>query len=152
MENDARELMAEVERAEAAPYIHYPPTPWWYGPYFGLYFVGLVLALAWARNLLVYFPVLVALLGSLFLMIRHMKRRNGVLPMPGRGNPPPEIARVYRRYFWSLLPVGAVLLACWFLLPPVSTAAVAFATVTGGFVVYDRYYGRAAAAARERLS
>ncbi|WP_460491309.1 hypothetical protein [Dactylosporangium cerinum] len=33
MESDeVREQLALVQRAEAAPYIDYPPTPWWYSP------------------------------------------------------------------------------------------------------------------------
>lgn len=151
MESDAYEMMSELERAEAAPYVYYEPTPWWCGPYFGAYFVALVLGFG-ADHSLVQLATLVVTLGSLFLVVRYIKRRNGVLPMPGRGNPPPEIARAYRLYFWSLIPVGAFLILCFLLLRPPVTAAIAFVTVTAGFVVYDRTYGRAAAAVRERLS
>lgn len=36
MESDeARELLKVAERAEAAPYLDYPPTPWWYYPVVG---------------------------------------------------------------------------------------------------------------------
>lgn len=154
MESDAHETMAELERAEAAPYIDYRPTPWWVAPYFGLYFVGLVLAFAWTSDAYrpVYFAILAVLLVSLFVVVRHIKRRNGALPFPGRGTPPPEIARVYRLYFWSLIPVAAVLLLSFFLLPVPVSAVIAFVTVTAGVVLYDRVYERAAVVVRERLA
>src|SRR5256885_14053367 len=32
MECDARDELAIMQRAEAAPYVNCPPTPWWFAP------------------------------------------------------------------------------------------------------------------------
>jgi hypothetical protein len=37
-------LLAEAERAAAAPYVDYPPSPRWFAPAAGLWAAGLVLA------------------------------------------------------------------------------------------------------------
>lgn len=153
MESDARQQMAMVERAEAAPYIDYPPTPWWYFPSVGLWVAALIGVFAWWRENTVLFigtiVVLVALEGA---FIAWMSRRHGALPMPGHGTPPAEIAIVWRGYFAGVAVVVAVMGLVWWLAGPLVAAPVAFVLVTSGLVLYERRYAVAAAKVRERLA
>ncbi|WP_328991421.1 hypothetical protein OG394_34630 [Kribbella sp. NBC_01245] len=153
MESDAREQLAMVERAEAAPYVDYPPTPWWYFPSVGLWAAALIAAFAWWRENTVLFigtiVVLVALEGA---FIAWMSRRHGALPMPGRGTPPAEIAVVWRGYFAGVAVVVAVVGLVWWLAGPPVAAPVTFVLVTAGLVLYERRYAVAAAKVRERLA
>lgn len=142
-----------VERAEAAPYVDYPPTPWWYFPSVGLWAAALIAAFAWWRENTVLFigtiVVLVALEGA---FIAWMSRRHGALPMPGRGTPPAEIAVVWRGYFAGVAVVVAVVGLVWWLAGPPVAAPVTFVLVTAGLVLYERRYAVAAAKVRERLA
>ncbi|MFC0627757.1 hypothetical protein [Kribbella deserti] len=153
MESNAREQMAIVERAEAAPYIDYPPTPLWYYPSIGLWVAAMIGTFVWWRENAVLFAgtilVLVALEGA---FIAWMSRRHGALPMPGRGNPPREIAAVWRGYFIGLALIVAAIAVVWWLTGPPIAAPAGFVLVTGGLVLYERRYAVAAAKVRERLA
>ena len=142
-----------VERAEAAPYINYPPTPWWYFPAVGLWAAAMIGAFTWWRvNVGLFVGVLAALLILAVVFLSWMQRRHGALPMPGRGTPPAEIASVWRGYFLSLpVIVLAVALVWWQGGVPVA-AAVAFVLVTAGLAFYERRYALAAARVRQRLA
>ncbi|WP_020390461.1 hypothetical protein [Kribbella catacumbae] len=152
MESDAREQLQIVERAEAAPYIHYPRTPWWYPPVVGLWVAAMITAFLWWRANTALFAASVAILLVLEgAFLAWMQRRHGAMPMPGRGTPPKEIGAVWRRYFMSLPVVIAVVGLAWWLIGVHAAALTAFVVVTAGLAYYERRYAAAAAKVRERL-
>lgn len=141
-----------VERAEAAPYLRYPPTPWWYFPAVGLWVAALIGTFTWWReNVGLFVGALAVLIAVEVLAIVVLQRRHGALPMPGRGTPPAEIAPVWRGYFLGLPVVAAAVALAWWLLGIPVAAGVAFVLVTGGLALYEQRYTRAAARVRERL-
>lgn len=146
------EQLRAVERGEAAPYISYPPTPWWYFPVIGAWAAALVGTFTWWRvNGALFASSIVVLIALEVLFIAWMKRRHGALPMPGHGRPPAEIASVWRGYLAGLLVVVAAIGVAWWLGGVAVGAVVAFLTVTTGLVVYEQRYAVAAARVRERL-
>ncbi|TWD78986.1 hypothetical protein FB561_0034 [Kribbella amoyensis] len=152
MENDAREQLRILERAEAAPYISYPPTPRWYAPAIGAWAAAFIGAFTWWRE---NTPLFAASLAGLILLelvfVTWMQRRHGALPMPGRGRPPAEIGRVWSRYFVGLLVVCALVGLAWWRIGVAAGAATAFVTVTAGLAYYEYCYAQAAAEVRKRL-
>ncbi|WP_203712085.1 hypothetical protein [Asanoa siamensis] len=150
---EVREQLAAAERGAAAPYVEYPPTPWWYAPVVGLWAAGMVGAFTWWRESVALFLGSLAVLILLeVLFLTWMRRRHGALPMPGKGTPPPEIAVLWRRYFGSLVVVVLVVAGGWLLGGVPVAAALAFVLVTAGLAVYERRYAKAAAAVRARLA
>jgi hypothetical protein len=150
---EARELLRVAERAEAAPYLDYPPTPWWYYPVIGAWAAGMIGAFAWWRESIPLFVGTLAILIVLeIVFINWMQRRHGSLPQPGRGRPPAEIGVVWRGYFMALPAVAALVAVSWWLGGVATAAAVAFVLVTGGLVIYEKRYELAAEATRARLS
>jgi hypothetical protein len=149
----ARELLAVAERAEAAPYLDYPPTPWWYYPAVGAWAAAMIGTFAWWRQSI---PLFVGSLAVLILLeivfLRWMTRRHGALPTPGRGTPPPEIGAVWRGYFMALPGIALLVGVSWWLGDVPVAACVAFVSITGGLVFYEKRYARAADAVRARLS
>ncbi len=153
MESDspAAQLRA-IERGEAAPYISYPPTPWWYYPLIGAWAAALVGTFSWWRvNGALFASSLVLLIALEVVFIAWMRRRHGALPMPGHGRPPAEIAAVWRGYVAGLLAVIVAVGVAWWRGGVAVGACAAFVTVTTGLVFYERRYAAAAAQVRERL-
>ncbi|MER7006214.1 hypothetical protein ABT297_24655 [Dactylosporangium sp. NPDC000555] len=148
-----REQLLLVERAAAAPYVQYPPTPWWYAPIVGAWTAAFIAGFAWWReNGAIFTAWLGILLAAEALFLIWMRRRHGALPMPGHGKPPAEIAAVWRGYFVGVAAIAVlVALAWWFGGVPVAAAA-AFALVTAGLVIYERKYAIAAGKVRDRLA
>ena len=152
MESTPAEQLQAAERGAAAPYISYPPTPWWYFPAIGAWAAAFVGTFAWWRVDGVRFLLSLVLLIALeLLFVAWMKRRHGALPMPGRGRPPAEIASVWRGYAAGFLVVIAAIGVAWWLGGIAIGAVTAFLTVTAGLVVYEWRYAAAAAHVRERL-
>jgi hypothetical protein len=150
-DQDPRQLLAEAERAAAAPFIDYPPTPRWYAPVVGAWAAAMVLTIgAMADHKLVAVPVLVLLIaleGAFFAWYRHYRKVNPTLT-----NAPPEIAVAFRRYAVGVVVVVAACVIAFVLGGAIVSAVVAFVTVTGGLVLYERQYAAAAAVTRERLT
>ncbi|WP_144120798.1 hypothetical protein [Catellatospora sichuanensis] len=149
---DLAEQLKAAERGAAAPYVDYPPTPWWYAPSVGAWVAAMIGTFTWWReNAGLFVGSLAALIAVETLFIVWMRRRHGALPMPGKGTPPAEIAGVWRGYA-AALPVIALLvaLAWWFAGVP-AAAGAAFVLVTVGLAVYERRYADAAAQTRARL-
>lgn len=140
-----------VERAAAAPYIDYPPTPSWYYPAVGAWSAALVLAFAGlADHPLVAVPAMVVLVALEGAFLGWYRRYRGTWPRLRHA--PPEIARAMRAYaVGAVLLVAAVVLVA-VLVHPVAGAGLAFAGVTAGLWVYERAYAAASEAVRERLS
>jgi len=152
MESDAEEQLRIIERAEAAPYISYPKSPWWYPPLAGLWVAALIGAFTWWRDSsLLFVSSLAVLLGLEIAFLTWMQRRHGAMPFPGRGRPPREIGRIWIRYILAvpvlMIAVGLV----WWLVGVLAGAVTAFALVTAGIWYYERRYAVAAAKVRERL-
>ena len=146
------EQLRAIERGEAAPYISYPPTPWWYSPMVDAWAAAFVGAFAWWRvNGPLFIASLVVLTALEVVFIGWLKRRHSALPWPGYGRPPAEIASVWRGYAAGLVVVAAAVGVSWWLGGVPAGAAVAFVTVTGGLALYERRYAQAAARVRERL-
>jgi small-conductance mechanosensitive channel len=152
MESTPAELLLAAERGAAAPYISYPPTPWWYFPVIGAWAAAFVGTFTWWHvNGTLFTASLVLLIALEVVFIAWMRQRHGALPMPGHGRPPAEIASVWRGYVAGLLIIIAAVGVAWWLGGVAVGAVVAFLTVTGGLVVYERRYAAAAARVRERL-
>lgn len=154
MESDeARELLRVAERAEAAPYLDHPPTPWWYYPVMGAWAAGMIGAFTWWRESIpLFLGTLAVLIVAEIVFINWMQRRHGAMPVPGRGTPPAEIGVVWRGYFLALPVIALVVAAVWWLGGVPVAAPVAFVLVTGGLVFYENRYERAVSAVRARLA
>jgi len=146
------EQLRVIAQGEAAPYISYPPTPWWYSPAVGAWAAAFVGAFAWWRaNSPLFIGALVVLIALEGLFIGWLRRRHGALPWPGYGRPPAEIAAVWRGFAVGLAVVVAAVAVSWWLGGVPAGAAVTFVTVTTGLTLYERRYAQAAARVRDRL-
>jgi hypothetical protein len=150
---EARDQLLLVERAESAPYIQYPPSPWWYAPAVGLWAAVFIGVFTWFRvNSALFAGSLAMLLVIELVFVIWMRRRHGALPMPGHGKLPAEIAWVWRGYFAGLGVIAVVVALAWWLGGVPVAAVVAFVVVTAGIALYERTYATAAAKVRERLA
>ncbi|MBQ0901056.1 hypothetical protein [Micromonospora sp. U21] len=146
------EQLRAAERGAAAPYVNYPPTPWWYAPAIGAWAAAMIGTFTWWReNAALFMASLAALIAVEALFVVWMRRRHGALPMPGKGTPPAEIAAVWRGYFAALPVVTLVVGLVWWLVGIPAAAGAAFVLVTVGLAVYERRYASAAAGTRARL-
>ncbi|WP_410785296.1 hypothetical protein [Kribbella sp. C-35] len=153
MESDAEEQLRIIERAEAAPYVSYPATPWWYPPVVGLWAAALVGAFGWWRdNSALFFTALAVLIGLEVAFITWMQRRHGAMPFPGRGRPPREIGRLWKWYFVAVGVFVVIVAVVWWLVGVPAAAPTAFVLVTVGLWYYERRYAVIAAQVRERLA
>ncbi|SCF25313.1 hypothetical protein [Micromonospora mirobrigensis] len=149
---DPREQLKVAERGAAAPYLDFPPTPWWYAPSIGAWIAAMIGTFIWWReNAVLFTGSLVILVTAEILFIHRMQRRHGALPRPGKGTPPDEIAGVWRRYLASLPVLVLVVGVVWWLVGVPAAAVTAFVLVTVGLTAYERRYAVAAAEARARL-
>jgi len=149
MESDeVRQALREAERAEAAPWTDYPPTPRWYPPATGLWGAGLTAAFG-ALDGATRSLGLLALVAAEVVFIRWYTRyRGGMWPT---GRPPRE----FRPAIAWLLAALAVIAGAALALATVSLwAAVALVAVAVTLLVarYEQAYADAARRARERLS
>lgn len=154
MESDeVRELLEVAERAEAAPYIDYPTTPWWYPPVVGAWVAAMIGTFTWWReNIGLFVGSMVVLVIVEVVFLGWMTRRHGAFPMPGKGTPPAEIRSAWNSYFAALPPIAGLIGLSWWLGGVPIAAAVAFVVVTAGLVIYERRYAKAACVVRARLT
>ncbi|WP_182354657.1 hypothetical protein [Flaviflexus huanghaiensis] len=151
IEGPADELR-ELERSEAAPYINQPSAPFWLAPVFGSWFAAYVAAFAlWNVSIGLFILSMVALSAVIGLFVGSLVRQYDTLPMPGRGNPPPEIRREYRVYGSGAALIGGLVVVGWRFAGLGLAVALAFVLVSVGYHVYVRRYENAAEAVRERL-
>lgn len=146
---ELRERESLAERAAAALYVDYPPTPRWYPPAMGLWAVALVLVIALVDPESSWRAVgLGALVVVNLVFVGWYRRYRGTWP---RGRAPREIRRAMAGFV-----VGAALtvvlggLLIW-LAPAAVAALVVFVAVTAGVAWYEAVYAGAAAATRARL-
>jgi uncharacterized membrane protein len=144
-------LLAEAERAAAAPYLDYPPSPRWFPPAAGLWAAALVLVgSAFAEQPALAIAGLVALFAAESAYLRWHRHRSQTMPKV-RGAPV-EIRPALRRYFLGVAVLLVAGVVAYVLAGALVAAAAAFVSVTVGLALYERAYSRAAAAARRRLA
>ena len=146
-DHSLQEQLREAERGQAAPWISYPPVPWWYAPAFGVWAATYTLTQAVPDTLwrtLLQLVHVVAMLGAVALM----RRWRGTYP---RGRAPRELRGSFALLvLGALVVVGAVVLVTT-TLGTVAAAVAAFLLATLLVSVYERRYAAAAARVRERL-
>lgn len=148
---ESHELLAEAERAAAAPYIDYPPTPRWYPPAVGVWAAAMLLAVVGLEDRpAVSGPVVLALVALELWFFSWYRRYRKT--WPSMRHAPDEIARAMRRFYQWLVVVVAVCAAVYFLAGLLPAVVAVFLTVTVGLARYEQAYADAAAAARERLA
>jgi hypothetical protein len=145
------EQLRVIARGEAAPYVHFPPTPRWYFPAAGVWAGALVGSFSYRTHIALFAGTLVTLIALEVLLVAWQKRRHGALPLPGYGRPPAEIVSVWRGYVAGMVVIAGAVALAWRLGGIPAGAVTAFATVTAGLVLYERRYARAAARVTERL-
>ena len=145
-----QQALAAAHRAAAAPFVDYPPTPWWFFPAAGAWAAAMVLTVfGISRTPALFLPVLAGLIAAEYAFFTWYRRYRGTTPT--LKNAPPEIAREMRRYFAGVVVVGAVVVAAAILTTAIVAAGLAFVLVTGGLLVYERRYESAASEIRARL-
>ncbi|HEY0952025.1 hypothetical protein [Nocardioides sp.] len=149
MESDEiRQALREAERAEAAPWTDYPPTPRWYPPATGLWAAGLTAVLGGLDGLLHSLGVLSLVILELAFLRWYTRYRGGMWPT---GRPPREFRSAIAWFLVALALIAGAALA----LATVSlVAAVGLVAVSVTLVVarYEQAYADAARRARERLA
>jgi hypothetical protein len=151
MESDTthQQTLAEAERATAALWTDYPPTPAWYYPAVGAWFAGYVVAFGAPLADHVRLPLLLVLPFLFGLFVRWYTDKRGA--MPRLRSAPPEFKSAIR---WYLVGYAALLGACvavYFTAGYVAATVVAFVGATAGLWVYERAYEDAVRRTRERL-
>jgi hypothetical protein len=150
---DPAEHVRAMQRAEAAPYVRMPPSPWWVPLVFGAWAAAYVGAFVfWRQNQAAFIVAMLLLVGGVCALLGWLTRRFGALPLPGRGTPPAEIRREYRRYGVGVVVVVGLVAGAWWWAGAPAAAGSAFASVTAGLALYQASYERAAASVRERLA
>ncbi|MEZ0577877.1 hypothetical protein [Nocardioides sp. MH1] len=146
---DAADALRQAERAAAAPYIDYPPTPAWYPPATGLWAAAFCLATAIPSD----DPTRAAALGLLVVLelgfVAWYRRYRGTWP---RGRAPQEVRSVMRAFVVGAVAVVALVGALLWRTTPWLSAVVALVVVTAAIALYERAYSSAAARARARLA
>jgi hypothetical protein len=147
MEN-ARELLREADRAEAAPWVDYPPTPAWYPVSVGVWGAAMCLMLGLLENSVWRMLLVFALVGVEASFIVWYRRYRGTWPT---GPMPRELRPAAFRF----VAVNLLLIICAGALVmlelPWVAAAVVLVLATAHFWWYERAYAAAMAAARVRL-
>jgi len=142
--SEIRDVLREADRAEAAPWVEFPPTPWWYVPVASLWAGALVLALAFDSQAL-----FLALVAAELLFLAWYRRYRGLWPT---GKAPRELRWPIVALVAGLaVAIGATLLVHdlagpWW-------AAVTMTLTTAGILAwYERAYVAAARRTQERLA
>jgi hypothetical protein len=145
---DAADAIRQAERAAAAPYIDYPPTPRWYPPATGLWAAAFCLAMAIPDDSALRAVALVILVAVQLIFLAWYRRYRGVWP---RGRAPEEVRKVLMAFVvGATAAIGVLGMTLW-LADAWIAAVVAFVVVTPAVVLYERAYAAAAARARVRL-
>lgn len=153
MESDAFDLaeaQRTAERAEAAPYVDYPPTPWWYYPASGAWVAAYVGLLGlWDRQPVLLVGGMVALSAVVGGWLSWYQRYHGAMPRPFRG--PRELRTAYVVYVLVSLAVVALVAGAWQVAGHLAAVVTGFVVTAIGLYAYERSYAGAARRVRERL-
>ncbi|MDN4171511.1 hypothetical protein QWY28_00995 [Nocardioides sp. SOB77] len=150
--NRDADLLRTLERAEAAPYVDYPPTPGWYFPAAGAWFAGITGFQGLTDDHLpLALGLLVVLLVGLGAFCGWYARYRGVMPSMLR-RAPRGMGTMFAVYF-----VGAALVlgAVWATGHAVGwgwASALMFVLATTGLWLHEKSYAAAATRVRERLA
>jgi hypothetical protein len=152
MENDAtpQQALAEAERATAALWTDYPPTPSWYYPAVAAWATGYVLAFGALDNLAVLGAASVALGLLAVVFVRWYTNLRGTIPR--RQSAPAEFKSAIRAYLLGYILILGATAALFLTVGYLVAAAFMFVTSTAGLWFYERAYERAAGRTRERLA
>lgn len=144
------EVLRATDRAAAAPWTDYPPTPLWYPPITGVW-AGLLVVVIGQRDThpaITLFGLL-GLIAAEYAFVLWYRRYRGTMPASA---PPAEFRPAIARL---ILGAAAVAGAAWLtghFLGLIPAAAVVVFLVTLLIAWYETAYAAAAAAARARLS
>ncbi|QRY63358.1 hypothetical protein JVX90_03750 [Gordonia sp. PDNC005] len=144
----ARDALREAERAAAAPFVDYPPTPPWYSPAVGAWFTCLA-AIVWYRpDTKFAIPAMIVLIALVGAFVAWHTRVRGT--MPTLTGAPRELRGPMLAYAAGVVVIAAVVipLGMW---EPLAGVLATFVLVTAGIAAYEAAYARAARAVRERL-
>ncbi|SDE01162.1 hypothetical protein [Nocardioides lianchengensis] len=147
---DPHEARRIAERAEAAPYVDYPPTPWWYPPAAGAWAAALVLTMGLAQDHPVAAVGIVALIAVESAFLGWYARYHGAFPSLRRA--PAEFRPAFVRYVVGVVSVFVLVGATWWLVGYVAAGGVALVLVTTGLALYERAFAGAAERTRARLA
>jgi hypothetical protein len=147
-EHDVAESLRRADRAAAAPYIDYPPTPAWYPPATGLWAAVFCLAMSIPSNSSLRAVAMLGLVAVEIIFLAWYRRYRGTWP---RGRAPGEIRTVLAWFLVGAAVVIGIVGATLWLAPAWVAAVVAFVIVTLAVLWYERAYEDAAARARMRL-
>lgn len=147
-ESDVARALRTADRAAAAPYIDYPPTPKWYPPATGLWAGAFCLATGIPDGSPLRALALLALVAVELAFIAWYRRYRGTWP---RGRAPEEIRTVLVAFVVGAAVVIAVLALTLWAAPVWVAAIVAVAVVTPVVAWYENAYAAAATRARTRL-
>lgn len=157
MESDSSELLRDAERAEAAPFVDYPPTPWWYPPLAGLWFGAVAATMsgfydprADAIKVAALFGAALLLFGLLGVFVGWYRRRWGSWPAMRKA--PAEIRTAYAEYGVGLAVVSVAVVGTWLLAGRWWGIGALTVLVAALLFWYERRYATAARRIRERLS
>ncbi|CAI9407360.1 hypothetical protein [Nocardioides sp. T2.26MG-1] len=145
---EIRRALHEADRAEAAAWTDYPPTPRWYPPATGLWAAGLTLVFGGLDGSARALALLALVVVEVGFIRWYTGYRGGMWPT---GRPPRE----FRPAIAWLLGALAVVVAAALASATVSLGAAALlvaVAVTLLVARYERAYADAARRARERLS
>lgn len=145
--SEIRAALRDADRAEAAPWVVYPPTPRWYPPATGVWAAALVLVLGGLDGM-AHKLGLAGLVAVELGFLAWYRRYRGTWPT---GSAPRELRPALVWFVVGALVVVAVLLLVHVVVGLWPTAVVALAGVTALMAWYERAYAAAAARARERL-
>lgn len=146
--NEYADLQRTAERAEAAPWVEFPPTPLWFPPAAGAWAAAMTWCLADLDGF-VSLLVIAALVVTEVGFLAWYRRYRGTMPS---GLPPAEMRGAAATYTVVLVVLVPVLIGLSHLFATWVPVLVAFVVVTWLQAWYERAYATGADRARARLS
>ena len=147
-DRDLTEVLRRADRAAAAPYIDYPPTPRWYPPATGLWSALFCVAMTFPGDSPLRSLSMLALVAVEVTFLVWYRRRRGTWP---RGLGPEEIRKAMAAFVVGAVVVFGIVGVTLWLATPWVAAVVAFVVVTSAVAWYERVYAAAADRAGVRL-
>jgi hypothetical protein len=147
---EIRHALREADRAEAAPWTDYPPTPRWYPPATGAWAALLTLAVGGLDGRGARVAAVLALVALECCFVAwYVRYRGGVMPT---GPAPREFRRAIAIFVGAVVLVVLGVVALASLIHVWAGAALALVAVTLVVGWYERAYATAAARSRRRLA
>ena len=143
------EQLRQVERAQTAPWVDYPPTPNWYYPAVGLWLGAMCVAAVKVFSDNRWIAVVAVLLVLEVTLINWMKR--GRPAMPNLRTVPGEFERLVKWFVLIAILIVAATLALVIAGLEVAGFSLGAAATAIGLYVYEKKFEAAADQARLRL-